>query len=357
MVILITPNRVIRVADVLVNGASVGAVTNYVFTNITTNYTIVAKFALKVYNITVTSDPNGKIEPSGTVKVNHGLDQVFNITPNPGYVISNVFVDGMPAGPVSSYIFESVDSDHTIRAIFEMEVFTINAMSDPHGKISPLGQVNVKGGDDQTFIISSDLWYVVEDVHVDGKSVGPVKTYTFTKVSSNHEIHVKIRDSAVMKGDVNGSGTVTVNDAIILLLIVAGIITPTENQIKAGDVNNDGKIGADDALIIFTSLGPGLAAPPGKDFVVKDNIIELMLGEACGVTGETITVPVKADNMAVLGSGALCISYDDMVLKAIEVSSVSDTLIVGNISEPGKINIAFARSGNPSTDTIANYKV
>ncbi|MGQ9608388.1 MAG: InlB B-repeat-containing protein, partial [bacterium] len=351
---IITPNPGYRVADVLVNGASVGAVTNYVFTNITANYTILAKFALKTYSITATADPNGNIEPSGILKVNHGSDQVFNIIPNLGYTISNVFIDGMPVGPVSSYVFESVNSDHTIRAIFEMETFTITAMSDPHGKINPSGQVKVKGGNDQTFEISSDPWYVVEDVHVDGKSVGVIYTYTFSKVSSDHVIHVKIRDSKFIKGDVNGNGTVTVNDAIIILLMVAGVITPTESQIKAGDVNNDGKIGADDALIIFMSLNQ--AAPPDRHFIANNNNIELMLGEAHGVAGETIMVPVKANNMAVLGGGEVCISYDDTVLKAIEVSSVSDTLIVGNVSESGKINIAFIRSKKPSNDIIANIK-
>jgi len=59
----IAPNSGYRVADVLVDGSSVGAVTTYTFSNVTANHTISATYAISAYNLTVTRAGTG----SGTV--------------------------------------------------------------------------------------------------------------------------------------------------------------------------------------------------------------------------------------------------------------------------------------------------
>ena len=60
----ITPDTNYHVADVLVDGASVGAVTSYTFTNVTANHTIAASFAIDTHTITATAGANGTISPS-----------------------------------------------------------------------------------------------------------------------------------------------------------------------------------------------------------------------------------------------------------------------------------------------------
>ena len=54
-----------HVADVLVDGVSVGAVTSYTFTNVTANHTIAASFAIDTFTITASAGANGSISPSG----------------------------------------------------------------------------------------------------------------------------------------------------------------------------------------------------------------------------------------------------------------------------------------------------
>ncbi len=53
------------------------------------------------------------------------------------------------------------------------------------------------------------------------------------------------------KGDVDSSGKVDVNDALIVLKIAASLITPTEEQRKAADVSGDGEVDSGDALLIL----------------------------------------------------------------------------------------------------------
>src|SRR5207253_429630 len=66
----ITPNLHYHVADVLVDGVSVGAVTSYTFYNVTAGHTIAASFAIDTYTITASAGANGSISPSGAVSVN-----------------------------------------------------------------------------------------------------------------------------------------------------------------------------------------------------------------------------------------------------------------------------------------------
>ena len=60
----------------------------------------------------------GTISPSGQVRVERGRDQEFTITPNAGYVISDVLVDNSSVGAVSRYTFNSVQRAHSIQATF-----------------------------------------------------------------------------------------------------------------------------------------------------------------------------------------------------------------------------------------------
>ena len=70
------------------------------------------------YSITATAGPGGQIDPSGGVRVRRRQDQTFAITPDPGYQVADVLVDGQSVGAVTAYTFESVTQAHTIAITF-----------------------------------------------------------------------------------------------------------------------------------------------------------------------------------------------------------------------------------------------
>jgi hypothetical protein len=121
----ITPAADYHVADVLVDGVSVGAVTSYNFTNVTANHTIAASFAITTFTINASAGANGSITPSGAVVVNSGADQAFTITPAAHAHVADVLVDGVSVGAVTSYNFTSVTANHTIAASFALDSFTL----------------------------------------------------------------------------------------------------------------------------------------------------------------------------------------------------------------------------------------
>ncbi len=70
------------------------------------------------YTIKATAGAGGSISPSGNVSVREGRDQTFTITPDKGYAVANVKIDGKSIGAAKSYTFENVSRTHTIEVIF-----------------------------------------------------------------------------------------------------------------------------------------------------------------------------------------------------------------------------------------------
>ena len=102
------------------------------FTPTNTNYTILTgeielyhkssggggSSGYSYYTIKATAGAGGSISPSGNVSVREGRDQTFTITPDKGYAVANVKIDGKSIGAVKSYTFENVSRTHTIEVIF-----------------------------------------------------------------------------------------------------------------------------------------------------------------------------------------------------------------------------------------------
>lgn len=71
-----------------------------------------------VYAVIASAGANGNISPSGTSNVCLGNNQVYTITPDAGYHVDDVLVDGGSAGSVTTYIFTAVNAAHSIHATF-----------------------------------------------------------------------------------------------------------------------------------------------------------------------------------------------------------------------------------------------
>ena len=180
------------VGDVLVDGASVGAVSSYTFTNVQANHTISVSWVfLPTYTLTASAGTGGTCTPAGVTTLYKGQSQTYTITPSIGYAISQVAVDGANQGAISSYTFSNVQANHTISAAFvAMANRTITASAGANGTITPSGAVSVQYGASQSFTFTPNTGYQVATVTVDGVSQGDILSYTFTNVIANHTINV-----------------------------------------------------------------------------------------------------------------------------------------------------------------------
>jgi len=186
----ISPHTGFNIDGVLVDGEFQGTNSTYTFTDISTNHSIYATFASKPvpsYTIVATAGAHGNISLQGNVSVNEGNKQNFSITPDAGYHIADVRVDGHSVGAVSEYEFTNVTEEHTISASFAANMFTITATAGSNGSISP-GTVSIPQGSGKTYEIAANNGYEIANVFVDNRSVGAVTYYTFNDVAANHTI-------------------------------------------------------------------------------------------------------------------------------------------------------------------------
>ena len=92
------------------------------FLNVSCDMELVATYSRKSYTITAYAGSNGTITPAGSVSVSYGANKRFNISPNNGYKILDVIVDGASVGAVNTYLFEDVTSNHTIHVTFTEDI-------------------------------------------------------------------------------------------------------------------------------------------------------------------------------------------------------------------------------------------
>ena len=140
------------------------------------------------YNIHVEDMEHGSVSAEKTDKISAGSDVKCTITPDEGYYIFDVLVDGESVGPVSEYVYEDIQSDHSIWAIFKKE-----------GDDLLLGDVNGDGDVD------------AKDLTALAKHLAKIETITDEKLLSN--------------ADTNQDGKVSAEDLTKLAKYIAKIIS------------------------------------------------------------------------------------------------------------------------------------
>ena len=180
-----------RVADVRVDGVSKGALKTYTFDNVVKDHTISAVFAAKTHTIDATAGANGTISPAGSTTVADGGSQVYTMTPDAGYHIARVTVDGETVGTAATYVFSDVTGDHEIVVNFEMDVFTLTAVAGEGGSISPAGTITVNSGASQTYVLTPDEGCEIQDLLIDGQSQGAKDRYTLENICADCTIEAR----------------------------------------------------------------------------------------------------------------------------------------------------------------------
>ena len=78
------------------------------------------------FTITATAGEGGKIAPEDTTTVYKGTSKVFTITPDKGYHIESITVDGENVETIATeYAFEGIVANHTIEVTFAKDELTI----------------------------------------------------------------------------------------------------------------------------------------------------------------------------------------------------------------------------------------
>lgn len=200
------PNSGYKIEAVYVDGRKVGGTpSSYRFSNVRDDHTIYVEFERTTRNkfeIEADASSGGRISPSGTSTVTRGNNKTYTMTPNSGYGILAVYVDGDYVGDSRTYTFRDVDEDHEIFVRFAKKAaihddYDIDITWSDGGSVSPSGRgtVSVDKGDDRTFTFVPEPGYKVARIYVDDDLVPAARSYTFKDVVEDHTLRVEFEKS------------------------------------------------------------------------------------------------------------------------------------------------------------------
>jgi hypothetical protein len=115
-------NPTVRVNNIITN--PVGGV--YSINNIIKDQEIsISSVEPNQYKVVAGAYTGGTISPAGVFMVTHGDSKTFEITPNEGYIIQDVMVNGVSVGVKEYHIFDNIQADATINAYFKLNIVGI----------------------------------------------------------------------------------------------------------------------------------------------------------------------------------------------------------------------------------------
>jgi hypothetical protein len=112
--------------------------------------------------ITASAGSNGSITPNTAVRLEYGANQSYTIASDANYHISDVLVDSVSTGAVTSYQFTNVKSAHTIVANFALDTYNVNFDLAGYGTRADGGAlsqtVNYGSGASEPSITANEGW-------------------------------------------------------------------------------------------------------------------------------------------------------------------------------------------------------
>lgn len=182
---------------------------SHTVTNIIATTTVKATFALDSTKVILTSTAGagGSISPLGKVEALKGSSRTYTITPNTGFYILDVKVDGKSVGRPTSHTLSNIQKAQTIAATFAKNpVVTVKQAAG--GTISPAGPVNVPFNGSVFFSFSAASGYAVDKILINGKAEDGATGKTIFSIQKNTTVSAifKVQPNQIPVTSTAGAG-------------------------------------------------------------------------------------------------------------------------------------------------------
>ena len=206
----VNPDSGYRVKSVTLDGKAV-TLTNGKYTfKVTANCTFEAEFEeipADRYTVTVKCGEHGTVTP-GTADYESGTEVTLTVTPDSGYRVKSVTLDGKAVTLTNGKYTFKVTANCTFEAEFEAipaDRYTVTVKCGEHGAVTP-GTADYESGTEVTLTVTPDSGYRVKSVTLDGKAVTLTNgKYTF-KVTANCTFEAEFVKKGGSSGGTGGSG-------------------------------------------------------------------------------------------------------------------------------------------------------
>jgi len=186
----------------------------FTLVKVTANHNVQVTFKQLMFTITPSSDSNGGISPSTPQTIAYDGSVTFTAVPNTGYDVDTWLIDGSIAQVGGTQLtLNNIETNHTVRVTFKLQVFTINPLQCTNGAITPNMPQKVAYGSTPTFTATPSAGYQVNTWLVDSKLAQTGGTqYTFDSVTANHSVKTTFKPlSFTITPTADSHGSITPN--------------------------------------------------------------------------------------------------------------------------------------------------
>ncbi|RYY40483.1 MAG: T9SS type A sorting domain-containing protein [Chitinophagaceae bacterium] len=152
--------------------------------------------------------------------------------------------------------------------------YSIAASAGPNGTISPAGTTTLCSGNTVSYSITPGPCSVIADVLVDGRSMGPISSYSFNDLAANHTISASFTVQAAVPTVVAGGGTTICSGGSVLLTSSPGATYQwllDDGPISGANAQSFTATAAG-TYTVFVTNGPGCSGT-STPTVVQNNIV------------------------------------------------------------------------------------
>lgn len=228
-----------------------------------------------VRTITASAPVGATITPAGAVRVADGGSRTFTIAGSMTFAVTDVLVDDVPQGPVTSYTFTNVTADHTIVVLGEAATTTIsgNVLGLPAGEEATVTVVNTATAEKATATTSAGAYSVT---------------------AGNGTYSVSARGSGLLWApavQVVVSGASVVKD---ITLIATPLIDIRADGMPIGPIASAANTGTLGGSFAPSGNGPSVDVVNGKQAMqfTGSGYLQLGVGAPAGLIGNATTPPV-----------------------------------------------------------------
>src|SRR5262249_19093048 len=105
-------------------------------------------------SVVATAGAHGVVNPAGTTSWTYGDAPLYTFTPDPGYHVADVALDGVSIGSPASYAFAPLTTGHSLAVAFAINTYTLTPSAGAHGVIAPGTPQVVDHGGESTFLVT-----------------------------------------------------------------------------------------------------------------------------------------------------------------------------------------------------------
>lgn len=198
------PDSGYRLKEIWVDGIQIELVNTYTFSNIKKLHTLKVVFEMKINKLTfeivglgtvkVSNLLGGEVLKTSSINfemsVQEGTSLQYTLSPNEGYYINEVYVNGNWQQVATNLNHYVIDKDYVIKIVFRVYEYSLKVNVVGEGFVNQDLNMHKNHGETVKYMFIAEDGYSIQNVVVNGESLGSISSYLISSVDKDYIINV-----------------------------------------------------------------------------------------------------------------------------------------------------------------------